>query len=168
MPSKTQLPSPPFPNSRIEKINYVSKLESSDVARDILLRLAKEFNPILIDLGYRIDRLGEMCCCHAKMGRNTKILGYCMPNGDGKTSRGIYIRLRHPQTHAFYDYPQISGTLAHEISHIKHSSHSAEFYEWMDHIQDLHDEVCSNGGKLRNPENPWNAVEGGGKQLGGG
>jgi len=144
-----KVPSPPFPGSRIEKINYIAKLPSSDVALDILMRLTKEFQPILVDKSYRIARLSEMCCCHAKMGRNISILGYCMPNGDKKSSRGIYIRLRHPNTHAFMDYESLAGTMAHEIAHIKYSSHSVEFYEYMDHLQDLHDEVRLNGGKVR-------------------
>ncbi|GMH68643.1 hypothetical protein TrRE_jg9998, partial [Triparma retinervis] len=162
------VPSPPFPGSRILKINYISRLENSSEALSILLRLSREFNPILTDLGYSISRLSEMCCCHAKMGRNLSILGYCMPLGDGLSSRGIYIRLRHPSTHAFLDYGSLAGTMAHEVAHIKHGGHSAEFYEWTDRIQDLHDEVRGNGGKLRNPVNPWNGVEGGGRKVGGG
>ena len=51
-----------------------------------------------------------------------------MPAGHN-VSRGIYIRLRRYESHDFISYDEIAGVMAHEMSHIVHGNHSAEFYE---------------------------------------
>ena len=58
-----------------------------------------------------------------------------MPAGNKVHSRGIYIRLRRPQSHEFLPYDDIFGTMCHEVTHIVHGSHSAEFYEEMEVIR---------------------------------
>ena len=65
-----------------------------------------------------------------------------MPAGDGKRSRGIYLRLRSfakggdkfDAGHAITDYDSVANVMAHECAHIVHSKHSVEFYKLMDEL----------------------------------
>lgn len=146
-------------HSCIGKIAYNKKTFESERALDCLTRLAREFNPILKKRGWSVDRLSELCCCFGgKLGKKEGggLLGYCMPYGDGLRSRGIYIRLRSPDTssptektkfdvgHAIGNYDSMAAVMAHEIAHIVHGKHSVEFYKLTD---ELYEEwVASSGG----------------------
>ena len=105
--------------------------------------LKKEFTPILQKRGWRVEKLSELCCCFGgKLGKNPSVGGYCMPAGDGKRSRGIYLRLRSfakggdkfDAGHAITDYDSVANVMAHECAHIVHSKHSVEFYKLMDEL----------------------------------
>ena len=49
----------------------------------------------------------------------------------------IEVRLREPSVHDFKSYEEeIVGTICHELSHIVHGNHSAEFYKLMDVLRD--------------------------------
>ena len=138
--SKAPLPAPPRryvpPPYRLITTLAVQPLPERSTAFDFLAQLERLFTPLLHRRGFHIQSLREMCCCgRGRMGKNHGVLGYCMPMGDKKRSRGIYIRLRHPVTHAFYDLESLKHTMAHEVTHILHSKHSVEFYEEMGRIR---------------------------------
>ncbi|GMH80071.1 hypothetical protein TrST_g2847 [Triparma strigata] len=132
-------PPRPIPPSfrRISTLHIQPQIkDSSQEAYSLLLRLENDFTPYLHSRNFTIQSLNELCCCgKSKMGKNHSILGYCMPAGNKVHSRGIYIRLRRPQSHEFLPYDDIFGTMCHEVTHIVHGSHSAEFYEEMEVIR---------------------------------
>ena len=80
------------------------------------------------------------------MGGNSGVLGYNTPYGNKKDSRGIWVRLRKPKSHDFYDYEgHLVKTMAHEMTHNLHGSHSAEFYRYLDQVLDDYDEMKRTG-----------------------
>jgi hypothetical protein len=123
------------------------KIPDHAEALALLAKLSADFTPLLLARGFTMDKLSEMCCCTGgKMGSDAGVLGYCMPYGDKKRSRGIYIRLRHAKSHTFYDYEgHLVKTMAHEITHIMHGNHSADFYTYLDVLMDDYDEMKRTG-----------------------
>ena len=79
--------------------------------------------------------LQEMCCCAAGGGvkRAPGIQGMCHGGKRGVSAPKIEIRLREPGNHSFIDFEyHVVGTMCHELAHIVHGNHSAEFYDLME------------------------------------
>lgn len=50
-------------NTRIGTIAVAKHISSHSNAKEILERLEREFNPILVARGFSVERLSELCCC---------------------------------------------------------------------------------------------------------
>ena len=57
-----------------------------------------------------------------------------MPAGDGVTSQRIALRLRRPRSHELHSFEHCMQVMLHEMSHIAHGNHSAQFYQMMEEI----------------------------------
>jgi len=146
----------------IEIIQHIPNLVNNEKCAEMLERLRAEFGPIVERRGWRVLTLTEMCCCgdgdaHFPSGGNNKkrrgrgrimghnVGGYNMARGDARTSLGIHIRLRRPKSHTLIPYEEVRDVMAHELAHIRHGPHSAEFYELMQEIVMQHAKFVSSG-----------------------
>ncbi|KAG8469439.1 hypothetical protein KFE25_005894 [Diacronema lutheri] len=118
---------------KVWEITAVKKLRESDKAAALLGALNRHIEPLLKARGWRVKKLYEMCCCTAG-GKNLSVGGFCCPAGDKRTSLRIAIRLRVPHTHGFYSFDRMMRVLIHEVTHIVHGNHSAQFYGLMDEL----------------------------------
>ena len=112
----------------------------------MLTELQREFAPLLRIRGWVVDELVEMCCCSERGGgvqRSSSIHGMCHCAARGRRASRIEIRLREPCAHAqFMDYENyIVGTMCHELAHIVHGNHSADFYKLMENLRTQFDET---------------------------
>jgi DNA-dependent metalloprotease WSS1 len=163
---------------------HLPTLQHADQARAMLLRIAREFQPIIVRRQYNVLSISEMCCCGdgldhepsmAKQRRKRRImdrniLGYNMTHYSGghnrRPSSRIHIRLRHHADHnRFFDYEEVAGTLAHELAHCEFSKHDDKFFKLMDEILDEHAALLTSA--LRSHGAPMAAFAGSGKILGG-
>lgn len=99
-------------------IAHNAKVQEADKAKALLLRLQREFAPLLRKRKWKVRKLQEMCCC-AKGGgvkRGAGTLGMCHTGRKNREARKIEVRLRHPQSHGFFDFESnIVGTFCHEL-----------------------------------------------------
>jgi len=111
----------------IHEIKSIKKHSRSQEALELLHRLAKDTHKVLKRHGWRVTSLQEF------YPKNKSLLGININRSV------IKVRLRSPHDiNSFMEYHHLLGTMVHEITHMKHSNHSAAFYETMD---SLHDEV---------------------------
>ena len=149
----------PPSKSQIGPISYNKKSFESSRASEFLTRLQTEFNPILAKRGWTVAKLSELCCCFGgKLGKNFGIGGFCMPDGSGTHSRGIYLRLRSPNNnvendptkfdvgHAFVPWETMVKVMAHECAHIQHGKHSVQFYDLMEELFQEHQGLYGSSG----------------------
>lgn len=57
----------------------------------------------------------------------------------------IHLRLRMPTSHELLPYDSVARTMAHEMAHCVHGSHSADFYELMEDIVRQHEDFVERG-----------------------
>jgi len=126
-----------------------NKVDGADEALKVLQQLKREFAPLLRKRGWTVLKLQEMCCC-AKGGgiaRSPNILGMCHTTGRGSQAIKIEIRVREPGSHSLKDYEyEVVSTMCHELSHIVHGNHSAEFYKLMEEVRAEFDATRSSAG----------------------
>jgi DNA-dependent metalloprotease WSS1 len=164
---------------------HLPTLQHAEQARAMLLRIAREFQPIIVRRQYNVLSISEMCCCGdgldhepsmAKQRRKRRImdrniLGYNMTHYAGghnnrRPSSRIHIRLRHHADYTrFFDYEDVAGTLAHELAHCEFSKHDDKFFKLMDEILDEHAALLTSA--LRSHGAPMSAFAGNGNTLGG-
>jgi len=167
-------------NPKLFQIQHIPHLPQSDVASNLLKKLEKEFLPIVQRRGYLITSLSELCCCvdsqhyrnstktNAKSNKkiSNNILGYNQTVFTNPKTHSIHIRLRYPNSHTFYEYYELVGTMCHELAHCEHMKHDDMFYKLMDDIQDQYDVYQEKG--VRNDSRVDIINNGGvGKVLGG-
>lgn len=131
----------------------------------MLLRVVREFQPIITRRNYNVRSISELCCCgdgldHTKGRRrgrkcnrmSNSIWGYNQTTFFGRRrknnnkSHTIHLRLRHPTDHTrFLGYEDVAGTLAHELAHCEHAPHNQAFYQLMDTILDEHAALMASG-----------------------
>lgn len=170
--SKTDANDIPFP------VCVIPSLPNSETAKALLLRITKEFLPIIQRRNYNISSISELCCCgdgldtvptkngkkrrqRRKMPQN--VLGYNQIMFGRTKVCSIHIRLRKGHTQ-FFDYEDAAGTLAHELAHCEHSNHGKAFYKLMDEIIEEHTVLMTSG--LRQNGAPMVAFGGSGNRLG--
>ena len=163
----------------IGKCEAVKKLTDAQRAMEILLELKRHCDPILKARRWKVrgmrhlqaaacaigrefgraqvNKLFEICCC-SRGGKNLSIGGFCVPAGDGATSLRIAIRLRRPRSHGLYPLDHLLQTMFHEIAHIVHSAHSADFYALMAELSDNHASFLSRGVVLDRDNMPMGPV----------
>jgi hypothetical protein len=94
-------------------------------AEELLVRAAKQTEPICEKRGWQVQRLVEF---YPSRQANLWGLNY------GKGAE-IRLRLRHAgDRNAFVEYEGVLKTLLHELCHNVHSAHSAEFYQLLDEL----------------------------------
>jgi DNA-dependent metalloprotease WSS1 len=160
----------------------IPKLPNASQAESLLLRVVREFQPIIARRGYNVASISEMCCCNdgldfeptASAGARRKrrimsssIWGYNQTTfrGGNRKSHTIHIRLRHPTDHArLLPYEDVAGTLAHELSHCEFGPHNDKFYKLMDEILDEHASLMTS--QLRQGGAPMAAFSGAGYPVG--
>ena len=105
----------------VHEITPLKKLPKSDEALALLKKLALDTHRILKRHKWRIKTLKEF------RPNNPSLLGM-------NTNRSVVsIRLRCASNqNEFIDYESLLHTMVHEITHMKHSNHSAEFYVLLD------------------------------------
>ena len=124
--------------------------ESRAHAQELLDRLVKHTAPLIERHQWRIQELKEF---------NPKKQGVLGMNARRGSSTVILIRLQHPgfknasqdeikakngnskhrdmssdTINGFYSWNELLGTMIHELSHMVHSNHSAEFYSFMNEL----------------------------------
>lgn len=140
------------------RVQHIPALPDEDVACNMLMRIESEFSTIAVKRGWNITSLTEMCCCddgihylvsnrrNSQRGKRTmpdSVWGYNLSSGRRHFS--IHIRLRMPSTHHLLPYEEVARTMAHEMAHCAHGSHSADFYEMMEDIQRQHKDFLQKG-----------------------
>lgn len=119
--------------NNVWEVRHVSKLPDNGKALAMLRELKLHIDPLLKARGFRVKRLYEICCCTSG-GGNLRVGGFCCPAGDKRTSLRIALRLRHPHSHVLKPFETMLRILIHEVTHILHSEHSANFYAAMDEL----------------------------------
>ena len=131
-PKKTDLGG----ENSVWKVEEIKKLPDADKARAALLLVKEHADNLLRARGWRVKRLIEICCCERKnMGSNLGVVGWCRADGTGTGAAVIALRLRRPKTHELLPLEHNLAVMIHEMSHIVHGNHSANFYALMDELK---------------------------------
>ena len=139
----------------------VKKLPDADKALEMLHEVKLHADALLKARGWRVKRLYEICCCTSG-GRNTGVGGFCVPAGDGQTSLRIALRLRAPKSHELYPFDHNMRVMLHEMAHIVHGNHSAQFYQQMDELSKQYETLLAKGQVLDEKNMP---IVGGGRKA---
>jgi hypothetical protein len=116
-------------------VNVLSGEHNVAYAEELLVRAAKQTEPICEKRGWTVKRLIEFYPSTS----NLYGLNY---------NRGaeVSVRLRLPGDRAsFCEYQSILRTLLHELCHNVHSAHSAEFYKLLDELTDECETLIARG-----------------------
>lgn len=148
----------PIYESGVTRYYHIPHLPKAEKTMEMLIRIAKEFEPILTRRGYQVYSVSEMCCCcdgldtgelaghRRRVQAGQKISGVeqhqcggynrTMRRARGKTRHSIHLRMRHPKNHSMVrSYAEIVTTMCHELAHCEQQNHSDKFYDLMDEIK---------------------------------
>ena len=117
----------------VHQVDHIKKLPDANKAAELLQEIKRHADPLLRARGWRVKKLYEICCCTSG-GKNVGVGGFCVPAGDGVTSQRIALRLRQPRSHELHSFEHCMQVMLHEMSHIAHGNHSAQFYQMMEEI----------------------------------
>jgi hypothetical protein len=145
------------------KLFIIPNLPLNDVCEQTIQRIYKEFIPIIRRRQYNVLSISEMCCCSDGLDyepdrkrRKCRIMGnnvlgynntakYFSSGGIKKQQHRIHLRLRNPFDHnQLYEWEDVAGTMAHELSHCVHQNHNSEFYKLMEDILEEHAQAQAN------------------------
>lgn len=119
----------------IQGVSEIEGKPASQAARDLLLRLSREFEPVASARGWTVQNLVELCICNDTHPANTA--GYCVSPGDARIAKSIHIRLRSScQSGHFVPYQDLVKIMAHELAHIVIHPHNDAFFRLMAEIED--------------------------------
>lgn len=121
----------------IDRIGSIYILSNNDIAKNLLLRAARECVVMMKRRGLYVDELREMFYDHEQ-----GLYGYNEMYGERHT---IHIRLRWDEK-TFLEYHDVLGTLLHELVHNTIHNHSPAFYKL---LEEYENEVYSNGSVFR-------------------
>ncbi|CAI9782307.1 unnamed protein product [Fraxinus pennsylvanica] len=111
------------------------KKEREAEAKEILEKIAKQVQPIMRKRKWRVKILSEFC------PPNPSLLGLNIGGG-----AEVRLRLRRPNNEwDFFPYEQILDTMLHELCHIEHGPHNADFYNLLDEIRKECEELIAKG-----------------------
>jgi hypothetical protein len=111
------------------------KRDGSAEAEALLLQAASQVQPIMRKRQWRVPLLSEF------MPRNPNLLGLNVNRG-----QEIKIRLRpHHSPNAFFPFDHILGTMLHELVHIVHGPHNANFYKLLEELTAECEELMAKG-----------------------
>lgn len=161
----------PIYESGVTRYYHVPHLPKADKTKEMLARIAKEFEPILTRRGYQVYTVSEMCCCgdgldtgelaghRRRVQAGQKINGaeqhQCggynrtVYRGRGKTRHSIHLRMRHPKNHSIVQsYAELVTTMCHELAHCEQQNHSDKFYDLMNEIKQEYVRLISGAAPL--------------------
>jgi hypothetical protein len=102
----------------------VLELSRRDEARALLLKAAKQVEPIMKTRGWKVRNLVEI------IPPSPNLMGWNQNRGET-----IAIRLRQVRSDdSFFDFHHVLGTLLHELCHIVHGPHDTHFYALLDEL----------------------------------
>ena len=113
------------------EIKVLKRFKDQEAARALLTRAAEEVQGVMARRGWRVPELREF------LPKNDALLGLNVNRG-----ACIKVRLRY-RSGSFYPYPDVLGTLLHELVHNEISPHDKKFFALLD---TLWNEVESGGG----------------------
>ncbi|KAJ4816510.1 zinc ion binding protein [Rhynchospora pubera] len=111
------------------------KKPGEEEARAMLDKIAKQVQPIMRRRKWRVKRLSEF------YPTNPSLLGL-------NVNRGVEVklRLRRPNREwDFFPFDQVLDTMLHELCHIAHGPHNAQFYKLWDELRKECEELLSKG-----------------------
>ncbi|KAI8578533.1 hypothetical protein K450DRAFT_246241 [Umbelopsis ramanniana AG] len=119
----------------IEEYKALKKKPKSDIALNLLKRLASQVAPIMKKRGWKVKQLAEF------YPSNPSLLGLNVNKG-----YRIDIRLRSPaDASEFLPYDDLLGTLLHELTHIVRGPHDVQFYKILNEVNAELDDLISTG-----------------------
>eukprot|EP00960_Hanusia_phi_P018723 552278-Hanusia_phi.AAC.1 len=101
----------------------VLEKDDRDSARTLLIKAAKQVEPIMVKRKWRVGTLREF------LPQNRSLLGLNVNRGET-----ISIRLRASSS-SFLEYSHILGTLLHELAHISVGPHNERFYALLEELE---------------------------------
>ena len=128
----------------VHQVDHIKKLPDANQAAELLQEIKRHADPLLRARGWRVKKLYEICCCTSG-GKNVGVGGFCVPAGDGVTSHRIALRLRQPRSHELHSFEHCMQVMLHEMSHIAHGNHSAQFYQMMEEITKQYETYLAKG-----------------------
>ncbi|KAL8466468.1 hypothetical protein ACS0TY_035522 [Phlomoides rotata] len=106
-----------------------------DEAREILEKVAKQVQPIMMKRRWKVRVLSEFC------PPNPSLLGLNIGGG-----AEVKLRLRRPNNEwDFFPYNQILDTMLHELCHNEYGPHNADFYNLLDELRKECEELMAKG-----------------------
>ncbi|KAJ1831836.1 hypothetical protein LPJ63_003988 [Coemansia sp. RSA 2711] len=112
-------------NDLIGSIHALKRRPAPDAALLLLQRVAAQVRPVMHKRGWRVGVLREF------FPRTPNLLGLNVNRG-----AEIRIRLRSPHNDGeLLAYPDLVGTMLHELAHIERGPHDAAFYALLDTLK---------------------------------
>ncbi|KAK9734931.1 hypothetical protein RND81_04G172200 [Saponaria officinalis] len=121
--------------NKVWEIKVLKRKSKQDESRNILERIAKQVQPIMLKHNWRVKLLSEM------FPKRKQLLGL-------NVGRGIEVklRLRRPNNELeFIPFNQVLDTMLHELCHNAHGPHNASFYKLWDQLRKECEELMSKG-----------------------
>lgn len=119
---------------KVWEIKTLKKPLQEDALK-ILDKIAKQVQPIMRRRKWRVKLLSEFC------PTNPALLGINVNSGVA-----VKLRLRRPNRDLdFIPYEQVLDTMLHELCHIQHGPHNAQFYKLWDELRLECEELVSKG-----------------------
>jgi DNA-dependent metalloprotease WSS1 len=141
---------PPEEMYGAQKMKVLTKMPRSDQAMDTMKRIADQVKPLCVKYKWTVRSFEEF------FPDNNSLLGMNVNWG-----QKIFVRLRSGHDD-FMLYERVLATMLHELTHMEHGNHSADFYRFLDALTDECDALIRKG--IRGSNMPW---QGEGKSLGG-
>ncbi|XP_028552357.1 DNA-dependent metalloprotease WSS1 isoform X1 [Dendrobium catenatum] len=111
------------------------KKPGEEEAHNILNRISKQVQPIMRRRRWRVKVLSEFC------PTNPSLLGLNVGAGSE-----VKLRLRRPNRDwDFFPFEQVLDTMLHELCHIEHGPHNAQFYKLWDELRKECDDLVAKG-----------------------
>jgi len=147
--SRRQIIAPCLPTGfhAIQGVSEIPHKPDSATARDTLLRLCREFEPVVAARGWTVQNLVELCTCRDPT-KAINVAGYCVSRSDNRTAHSIHLRLRTRCGHrgaAQVAYSSLVKTMAHELAHIAIGPHNDAFFRLMAEIEQEYAEAMLRG-----------------------
>jgi DNA-dependent metalloprotease WSS1 len=141
---------PPEEMYGAQKMKVLTKMPRSDQAMETMKRIADQVKPLCVKYMWTVRSFEEF------FPDNNGLLGMNVNWG-----QKIFVRLRSGHDD-FMLYERVLATMLHELTHMEHGNHSADFYRFLDALTDECDALIRKG--IRGSNMPW---QGEGKSLGG-
>lgn len=120
--------------NKVWEIKPLKKIGEDD-ARKVLEKIAKQVQPIMRKRRWKVETLSEF------YPDNPGLMGVNIGGG-----QEIKLRIRRPNSEwDFFPYEQILDTMLHELCHIVHGPHNADFYNLLDELRKECEELMCKG-----------------------
>lgn len=121
--------------NKVWEIRALKRKPNDDEARRFLERIASQVQPIMRRRKWKVKLLSEFC------PTNQSLLGLNVNHG-----AHVKLRLRRPNAdHVFFPFEEVLDTMLHELCHIVHGPHNAQFYKLWDELRADYEELVSKG-----------------------